>query len=409
MYELISGCRSCGSSDLEPILSFGEMPLADRLVEPGAPTESDPRYPLDVVFCGGCALVQLRQTVSPEVLFDETYVYLSSFSDELLRHSRAHAERLVSAQRLGADSLVLELASNDGYMLRNFVEWGVPVLGFEPAPAPADAAEAAGITTRREFFGKDVATRLRADGVAADVVLANNVLAHVPDLNGVVAGIATVLNDAGIATIEAPYVRDLIDRCEFDTIYHEHLCYFSVSAVEPLFRRHGLSLNHVEHLPIHGGSLRYYVGRVADVHDSVRGFLQEEQRLGLDSIEYYREFGARVRRTQKELLRLLQGLKADGKRIAAYGAAAKGAIMLNASRINGDLIDFVVDRNVQKQGRFMPGVHIPIHDPKALIDDAPDYTLLLAWNFKDEIMAQQEDYRRKGGRFIVPVPQPSVV
>jgi SAM-dependent methyltransferase len=409
VHEVIAGCRSCGSSALEPILSLGEVPLADGLVDPSRMNGPDARYPLDVAFCTGCSLVQVIETVSPEVLFDETYVYFSSFSDELLRHSRANAERLIEARHLGSGSLVLELASNDGYMLRNFAERGIPVLGIDPAPGPAHAARDAGIPTLEAFFGDELAKSLRTDGTRADVVIANNVLAHVPDLNGFVEGIRIVLQDGGVAVIEAPYVKDLIDRCEFDTIYHEHLCYFSVSALVPLFERHGLTLERVEHLAIHGGSLRLFVGAGVEAGDSVRTYLEDERRAGLTEVDYYLDFAARVRAIQRDLLATVRGLKESGSRIAGYGAAAKGTILLNSTGIGADLIDFVVDRNVHKQGRLVPGVRIPIDDPSRLESEMPDYLLVLAWNFKDEIMRQQDGYRRRGGRFLIPVPEPVVV
>jgi SAM-dependent methyltransferase len=409
VHEVIAGCRSCGSSALEPILSLGEVPLADGLVDPSRMNGPDARYPLDVAFCTGCSLVQVIETVSPEVLFDETYVYFSSFSDELLRHSRANAEQLIEARHLGSGSLVLELASNDGYMLRNFAERGIPVLGIDPAPGPAHAARDAGIPTLEAFFGDELARSLRTDGTRADVVIANNVLAHVPDLNGFVEGIRIVLQDGGVAVIEAPYVKDLIDRCEFDTIYHEHLCYFSVSALVPLFERHGLTLERVEHLAIHGGSLRLFVGAGVEAGDSVRTYLEDERRAGLTEVDYYLDFAARVRAIQRDLLATVRGLKESGSRIAGYGAAAKGTILLNSTGIGADLIDFVVDRNVHKQGRLVPGVRIPIDDPSRLESEMPDYLLVLAWNFKDEIMRQQDGYRRRGGRFLIPVPEPVVV
>jgi SAM-dependent methyltransferase len=409
VYEVVRGCRSCGSVALEPILSLGETPLADGLVDPSTGNGAEPRYPLDVAFCTECSLVQLLETVSPEVLFDEDYPYYSSFSDELLEHSRDNALRLIEERGLDARSLVIELASNDGYLLRNFAERGIPVLGIDPAPGPAAAADAIGIPTLRAFFGDDLARELRDQGKRADVVIANNVLAHVPDLNGFVAGIATVLKPEGVAVIEAPYVKDLIDRCEFDTIYHEHLCYFSVSALVPLFARHGLSLNRVEHYPIHGGSLRLFIEPSERPQESVRRFLEEERRSGLVDVEYYRAFSSRVAAVQESLRTLLGSLKAEGKRIAGYGAAAKGATLLNSTGVGGDLLDFVVDRNVHKQGKYMPGLRIPIRDPSHLLEARPDYLLLLAWNFKDEIIRQQDAYRQQGGRFIVPIPSPTVV
>jgi SAM-dependent methyltransferase len=409
VYDLVGGCRSCGTPDLERILSLGETPLADELVDPARGNGSEPRYPLDVAFCANCSLVQLLETVSPEVLFDEDYPYFSSFSEELLTHSRENARRLISERRLGSTSLVVELASNDGYLLRNFAERGIPVLGVDPAPGPAAAAEAVGVPTLVEFFGQDVAARLRNEGKRADIIIANNVLAHVPDLNGFVAGMATLLAADGVATIEVPYVKDLIDRCEFDTIYHEHLCYFSVSALVPLFARHGLSLNRVDHFPIHGGSLRLSVEPRERVDESVLRYLDEERASGLVHLDYYRAFSERVGVAQEALRGILRELKSEGKTIAAYGAAAKGAILLNSTGIDRSLIDFVVDRNVHKQGMFMPGVKIPITDPSALLEQKPDYVLLLAWNFRDEILRQQEEFRRRGGRFIVPIPRPVVV
>jgi SAM-dependent methyltransferase len=409
MHEVISGCRSCGSTALEPILSLGEVPLADGLVDRSRVGTPDARYPLDVAFCGECSLVQAVETVSPDVLFDETYVYFSSFSEELLRHSSKNAEDLIDSMGLGPHSLVLELASNDGYMLRNFAARGIPVLGIDPAPAPAQAAREAGIPTLEVFFGEEVARNLRAERKRADIVIANNVLAHVPDLNGFVEGIRIILKGEGMVVIEVPYVRDLIDRREFDTIYHEHLCYFSVSALERLFSRHDLTLERVEHYPIHGGSLRLHVGTGRQIDDSVRDYLDEEQRSGLTDIDYYRDFGSRVRAIQGDLLSTLRRLKQEGHRIAAYGAAAKGTILLNSTGIGGDLVDFVVDRNIHKQGRLVPGVRIPIDDPVRLIREMPDYVLLLAWNFRDEILGQQDEYRRRGGKFIIPVPEPMVV
>jgi len=409
MYELIAGCRSCGSPDLEEILSLGDTPLADRLLDTARLNQPEPRCPLDVVFCSDCSLVQIRATVEPEILFDDDYPYFSSFSDELLDHSRENADRLVASRGLGPDSLVIEIASNDGYMLKNFKAQGVPVLGIDPVPGPADVAVKQGIPTLREFFGLELAERLAAGGTLADVVLANNVLAHVKDLNGFVAGIERILKTDGVVVIEVPYVRDLIDHCEFDTIYHEHLCYFSVSALSRLFERHGLSLSNVEHYPIHGGSLRLFATRNEPPSGPVRDYLEAEVDSGLTTSNYYQNFATRVRQTQEALRDMLRSLKEEGHRIAAYGAAAKGAVLLNSTGIDGTLIDFVVDRNLHKHGRFMPGVRIPIYDPAKLLEERPAYTLLLSWNFKDEILAQQHEYRDGGGRMIVPIPTPQVV
>lgn len=403
-------CRSCAGSSLRVFLSLGETPLADALLDDEALARPEPRFSLDVAFCPDCSLVQIVEAVPPERLFVDNYLYFSSFSPALTAHAKAHAEKLIRRQGLGAESLVVELASNDGYLLRNFVDRGVPVLGIDPAPDQAEAAEAIGVPTIPEFFGVELAERLRLEGRPADVIIANNVMAHVPDLNGFVEGMRVLLAEDGVATIENPYVRDLIDNVEFDTIYHEHHCYFSCTAVDALMRRHGLHLNDVEYFPdLHGGTLRWSVAHHADVSDTVQRYLADERAVGLDAFGYYDGFGQRVERLRDDLRELLESCKAEGATIAAYGAAAKGSTMLNYAGIGVDLIDYVVDRNTYKQGRFMPGVHLPIRDPAVLLEEQPDYLLLLAWNFADEIMEQQAEYRRRGGRFIVPVPAPAVL
>ena len=316
----------------------------------------------------------------------------------------------VSCRRLGDNCLVVEVASNDGYLLRNFAERGIQVLGIDPAPQQAAAAAAAGVPTLQEFFGAELARRLRADGKRADVLIANNVMAHTPALNSFVEGIHILLADEGIATIENTYVKDLIDRTEFDTIYHEHFCYFSCSAVDALVRRHGLSLLDIEYFPdLQGGSLRWTIGRSGTARDSVRASLDAEAEGGLTDAAYYRDFASRVEQVRERLLDLLRSLRAEGKTISAYGAAAKGSTLVNYVGIGTDLVDYVVDRNVHKQGLHMPGTHLPIRDPAALLETMPDYLLLLAWNYKDEIAQQQSEYLRRGGRFIVPVPIPEIV
>src|SRR5262249_1242610 len=378
-------CRSCGQDGLHPVLSLGCTPVAEALRPGEQLAERERSFPLNVSLCGGCGLMQIRETVPAEELFCRDYPYFSSFSPALLHHSRENALRLIESRHLNASSLVVELASNDGYLLRNFVEHGIPVLGIDPAEGPARAAEKIGVPTLCTFFGKDLAQQLRAEGKRADVIVANNVLAHVPDLNGFVEGIRVLLKDDGVAVIEAPYVRDLIEHCEFDTIYHEHLCYFSVSAVDRLFRRHSLYLNHVDHLPIHGGSLRYHVEPREAVQDSVKSFLRGEGEAGLVDLDYYHDFAGRVDHVRVSLLDLLTRLKSEGKRIAAYGAAAKGSTLINYIGVGKQFIDFVVDRNTHKQGLFMPGQALPIFAPSRLLEEQPDYVLLLSWNFADEI------------------------
>ena len=402
-------CRSCGSEHLESFLNLGTTPLADRLVPEARRGEPQLTFPLDVAFCADCGLVQITETVSPEILFADAYPYYSSFSPALLEHSRKNALALIESRRLGPQSLVVELASNDGYLLKNYVEAGVPALGIDPADGPAAAARKIGVPTRCAFFTFHYALDLREEGVRADVIHANNVLAHVADTNGFVAAIKLLLKDDGVAVIEAPYLAELTERCEFDTIYHEHLCYFSATALDRLFRRHGLFLNRIERLAIHGGSLRLYVEPVERVEASVDDLLAAEAAKELDSIGYFRGFSAKVDALKADLLALLTGLKAQGKSIAAYGAAAKGATMINTVGIGRELVDFVVDRNVHKHGKYMPGKDIPILPVEALLERRPDYVLTLAWNFADEIVAQQAEYRAGGGRFILPVPTPRIV
>jgi SAM-dependent methyltransferase len=403
-------CRSCGEQGLQPFLGLGKTPLADALVLSEAVDAPEARFPLDVAFCPSCSLVQILEEVPPEQLFVDNYLYFSSFSDELLRHSREHALGLIERRGLGADSLVVELASNDVYLLRNFADHGIPVMGVDPAPDQADAAEAAGIPTLREFFGPDLARRMLDDLGPADVIIANNVMAHVPDLNGFVEGMRILVADGGVVTVENPYVRDLIEHCEFDTVYHEHFCYFSCTAVDALVRRHGLFLNDVEYFPdLHGGTLRWHIGPTHAPTPTAIEFLEQERQTGLTSFQHYAAFGARVEETKHDLVARLQLLRSEGATIAAYGAAAKGSTLLNYMGIDTALIDFVVDRNTHKQGKLMPGVHIPIRDTTALLEEQPDFVLLLAWNFKDEILRQQEEYRRRGGRFIIPIPKPEVV
>jgi len=398
------------------VLSLGRTPLANSLLTAEQLSHPEANYPLDLVFCAACTLVQISETVPPEKLFRE-YLYFSSYSDTMLEHAATLARQMTETRRLTDRNLVVEVASNDGYLLQYYQRAGVRVLGIEPAVNIASVARERGIDTLSEFFSAELASQLKAEGTGADVIHAHNVLAHVADLNGFVRGLQLLLKQDGVAVLEVPYVREMIDHCEFDTIYHEHLCYFSLTALDKLFQRHGLSIADVKLLPIHGGSLRVFA-RQQDAPPSsapdeglsrVKRLLAEEGQWGVSRIEFYQGFASKVESLRSQLVEKLARLKADGKSIAAYGASAKGSTLLNYFGIGRETLDFVADRSPIKQGRFTPGTHLPIYAPERLLEEKPDYVLLLTWNFASEILAQQAEYRKQGGRFIIPIPEVTVV
>jgi SAM-dependent methyltransferase len=372
----------------------------------------EPFYPLHVKVCEKCYLVQLEQYVSAEHIFTE-YAYFSSFSDSWLKHASNYVDKILERLALGSESLAVELASNDGYLLQYFVKKGIPVLGVEPAVNVAKVAEQKGVPTLVEFFGCETARQMVADGQAADLVIGNNVLAQVPDLNDFVGGIRILLKPGGVATLEFPHLEKLIAENQYDTIYHEHFSYFSLITAEKIFAAHNLILFDVDEIPTHGGSIRIYLRHVEDsskpLTPAVVSLRERELAAGIDRMETYATFAEHVRESKRALLELLIRLRREGKRVAGYGAPGKGNTLLNYCGIRTDFLDFTVDRNPYKHGRFLPGTHIPIHAPERILESRPDYILILPWNLKTEIVAQLDYARGWGAKFIVPIPMARVL
>jgi SAM-dependent methyltransferase len=407
-----SVCRSCGSSSRGPFVDLGMSPLCESYVPADALNKMEPFYPLHVWVCGECFLVQLDDYVGAEHIFTE-YAYFSSFATSWLKHAQDYVAMISDRLALGPKSLVVELASNDGYLLQYFVKKGIPALGIEPAANVAKAAAEKGVETLVKFFGRELGAALAAEGRQADLVLGNNVLAQVPDLNSFVAGIRALLKPTGTVTIEFPHLQRLVEGNQFDTIYHEHFCYFSLISAERIFAAHDMTIFDVEELWTHGGSLRIYARPAADasrpVSARVIALRKREEAAGYRDLAFYARFEEQVRETKRKLLELLAGAKRAGKRIAGYGAPGKGNTLLNYCGIRGDFLDFTVDRNPYKQGKFLPGTHVPILAPEKIDEAKPDYVLILPWNFKDEIMKQLAHIRGWGGKFIVPIPEATVV
>lgn len=406
----LAACRSCGGSDLHDVLSLGEMPLANALLSEADLTSEEPRYPLEVVMCADCSLLQLTGSVQPSDLFTE-YAYFSSRSEPIVAHARGLVEETRAKFNLSPSDLVVEIASNDGYLLQHYVEAGIPVLGIDPAENVVTHAVEKGVPTMCEFFTTDLATRLRNEGRAANVLHANNVLAHVPDINDFTTAIERILANDGVAIIETPYVRDLSEKLEFDTIYHEHIFYYSLGALEKLFTRNGLTIVHVERIAMHGGSLRITATRVGqgEADRSVLALRDEEARLGITDPSHYSDLSARVAVLIDSIRSFLSDRRSAGRRIAGYGAAAKATVMLNALGIGPETIAFVVDGTPYKQGRYVPGVRVPIRAPEALLEERPDDVMIFAWNFAPSIVAKESVYVASGGTFLLPLPAPHAI
>jgi 2-polyprenyl-3-methyl-5-hydroxy-6-metoxy-1,4-benzoquinol methylase len=400
-------CRFCNQPLSETFVDLGMSPLSNAFLQPDRATAMEKFYPLHAYVCGACHLVQVAAFESPERIFSD-YLYFSSYAESWLRHAETYARAMIARFGIGPSSEVIEIASNDGYLLQFFHRAKIPVLGIEPAANVAAVAIEKGIRTEIAFFGRATAERLRAEGHAPDLIVANNVLAHVPDLNDFVAGLKILLAPAGLITVEFPHLQRLIDETQFDTIYHEHFSYFSFLVVERIFAHYGLTVFDVDELPTHGGSLRLYARHTSNAavvtSPAVTALRQREIEAGFGGTEAYRRFAAQVVDTKCALLEFLIGARRAGKKIAAYGAPAKGNTLLNYCGVRTDLIPFTVDRSPYKQGLLLPGSHIPIRHPDCILEAKPDYVLILPWNLRDEIMEQMAAIRAWGGAFVVPIP-----
>jgi C-methyltransferase-like protein/putative zinc binding protein/methyltransferase family protein len=404
-------CRFCGTSFRHRVVDLGMSPLCESFLRADQLNQMEAFYPLHVWVCERCFLVQLEEYVTGEEIFTD-YAYFSSFSDSWLSHAKKYVHQMIDQLELTPNSHVVEIASNDGYLLQYFVEQGIPALGIEPAANVAKVAEAKGVPTLVKFFGVETARELAANGRRADLILGNNVLAQVPDLNDFVGGLKILLADSGVITIEFPHLLQTIDGNQFDQIYHEHFSYFSLYAAERIFAAHGLSVYDVEELPTHGGSIRIFAAHAEhggkQTTERLVDLRAREKTAGVATLGYYQDFESRVRETKRKLLEFLIEAKRAGKRVVGYGAPGKGNTLLNYCGIRTDFVDFTVDRSPHKHGKFLPGTHIPIFEPDRLWDARPDYVLILPWNLKKEIMAQLSGISAWGGRFVVPIPEVTV-
>ncbi len=406
-------CRLCDAELKQVFVDLGMSPIANDYVAADKANAMEPFYPLRVYVCTSCWLVQLPAAQSADNIFRDDYAYFSSVSKSWLAHARNYVEQVADRFGLGEQHAVVEVASNDGYLLQYFKERDIPVLGIEPCGNVAQAAKDIGIPTLVEFFGQELAAKLVAEGKSADLIVGNNVLAHVPDLRDFVTGLKTLLAETGLITMEFPHLARLIELNQFDTIYHEHFSYFSLLSVLNVFSRHGLRIFDVEELPTHGGSLRIYACHMDDESkansDAVGNLLDREKQQGMDSLDIYRDFEKRVHRTKRELLKFLISAREQGKTVVGYGAPAKGNTLLNYCGVRTDLLDYTVDMAPSKQGTLLPGTRIPVYHPDRIAETRPDYILILPWNIKDEIMAGMSAAKEWGGRFLIPIPDVQVL
>jgi 2-polyprenyl-3-methyl-5-hydroxy-6-metoxy-1,4-benzoquinol methylase len=406
------GCRFCGSQLRQVFLDLGLSPMANSYLKEEDLQQEEPRFPLRVYVCGECFLVQLEEWESPENIFGD-YAYFSSYSESWLRHAKKYVGEMIKRFGIDPESKVVEIASNDGYLLQYFVDRGIPVLGIEPARNVAVVARSRGIPTRVDFFGETTARTLRREGLRADLLIGNNVLAHVPNLNDFVKGLKILLADQGIVTMEFPHLVRLCAECQIDTIYHEHFSYFSFMVAEKIFAAHGLTLFDVEELPTHGGSLRIFaqhkVGGRHPISKHVQDLREREIDAGYADLARYLAFEERAVRTKEKLIEFLVNARQEGKRVVGYGAPAKGNTLLNYCGVSSDLVEYTVDRSPHKQGLFLPGTRIPIYEPERINATKPDYILILPWNLQDEVISQLSFARTWGAQFVVPIPEPRVI
>jgi SAM-dependent methyltransferase len=402
-------CRCCKGANLEKILHFGNVPLADRLIPNGGGSEYDIHIPLTLEWCADCSLLQIKESVRPEILYQQQYPYYSSVSKSYLHHARCYSENILMRKGLCSDNLVVEVACNDGYLLKNFQQQNIPVLGIDPAEGPAKVARQKGIEVVIDFFDRKLALHLASSGKMADVIIANNVLAHVADPNNLIAAFAHLLKDDGLLCIEVPWVVELLENLQFDTIYHQHHCYFSLHNLRLLLHRHGLYINEVEHYCVQGGSLRIYAGRQEKGYVDSFGLARREADLKLRESNSYFDFAEATNTLRRALRATIDDLWVQGRTVAGYGAAAKAATLLHFCGIGADRLEWIADRNRFKHGCRMGGTHIPIVPLETILQERPDYLLLLSWNLAKEILQQQCAYREAGGRFIIPIPWPRVL